>query len=115
LGLMFAGSNAAAVDWAGAHLLGYDPARITIAREAFGEFRWPLTRFAPRDITVGGDLGDGPADELLPSARRPASIIYPRGWRDAVAATTPDARAAAGNFGDETAPPPPSVAPANLP
>jgi uncharacterized protein (DUF362 family) len=107
LGLMFAGSNAAAVDWAGAHLLGYDPARITVAREAFGEFRWPLTRFARRDITIGGDLGDGAADELLPAARNSGPVIYPAGWRDAVAATTGGARSAARNFGDETAPPAP--------
>jgi len=102
MGLMFAGSNPAAVDWVGAHLLGYDPSKISIAREAFGEFRWPLTRFTPRDIAVCGDLGAGRADDLLPSAKKPQSIIYPEGWRDA--ATVNDARTATGNFGDETAP-----------
>lgn len=106
MGLMFAGSNPAAVDWSGAHLLGYDPSKITIAREAFGEFRWPVTRFAPRDIRVSGDLGAGRADDVLPSARELGSIIYPAGWRDAVSRTTTKARTADGNFGDETAPPP---------
>ncbi len=107
-GLVFAGSNAAAVDWAGAHLLGYEPSKINIARESFGAFRWPLTRFAPRDITVSGDLGGGIADDVLPGAQKLDSIIYPAGWRAAVSETTTRARTADGNYGDEIVPPPSS-------
>jgi uncharacterized protein (DUF362 family) len=84
MGLLLAGSNAAAVDWAGAHLLGYDPHRIPIAREAFGTFSRPLTAFASSDVCVAGDLGAGRADEVLP-AQSAGCVSYPTGWRDAVA------------------------------
>jgi uncharacterized protein (DUF362 family) len=85
LGLLFGGSNAAAVDWVGAHLLGYDPALIPIARESLGRFRWPLAPFGRRGVGVTGDLGEGVADDVL-SARAPSpETVYPAGWRDAVA------------------------------
>src|SRR5262249_45327360 len=45
LELIMAGRNAAAVDWVGAHLLGYAPERVPIVREAFGNFQWPITSF----------------------------------------------------------------------
>jgi uncharacterized protein (DUF362 family) len=89
LGLLFAGSNAAAIDWVGALLLGYDPLKITVAREAFGSFRWPLTNFARGDVALSGDLGAGRADELLVPQSAP-SMKYPMGWRDAVAAPSGD-------------------------
>ena len=84
MGLLLAGSNAAAVDWAGAHLLGYDPAKIPIAREAFGRFSRPLTAFASSEVCVAGDLGAGRADEVLPR-QGAGCVAYPAGWRDAVA------------------------------
>jgi uncharacterized protein (DUF362 family) len=82
LGFIFAGRNAAAVDYVGAQLLGYEPARVAIVREAFGEFRWPITGFKSADVAVSGDLGEGRADEVLPQLGLPA-IRYPAGWRDA--------------------------------
>lgn len=86
LGLLFAGSNAAAADWVGARLLGYDPARIPIARESLGRFRWPLVTFGRGEIRVGGDLGDGVADEVLAARAEGLEVEYPSGWLDAVAA-----------------------------
>ena len=83
LGLIFGGRNSAAVDWVGAHLLGYEPRRIPIAREAFTQFRWPLTDFATDEVTVLGDLGDGKADEVLERISGERSIVYPSGWQDA--------------------------------
>lgn len=83
LGLLLASSNAAAMDTAGALLLGYDPARITIAREAFGDFHWPLAPFRPEDVTMTGDLGEGAAVELLRASGR--GVVHPVGWRDAAA------------------------------
>jgi uncharacterized protein (DUF362 family) len=81
MGLLLAGGNAAAVDWIGAYLLGYSPEDIPIAREAFGAFRWPLTKFTPDDIQLLGDLGNGSADKLLQS--RPVEPInHPVGWKD---------------------------------
>ena len=86
LGLLIAGASSPAVDWVGAHLLGYDPQRIPIAREAFGAFRYPLTTFGWQDISTVGDLGHGGADALAGSIVPPAE--YPQGWRDAVAQTS---------------------------
>jgi uncharacterized protein (DUF362 family) len=86
LGLLLAGASSAAVDWVGAHLLGYDPHRIPIAREAFGQFRYPLVEFRAEDVSVLGDLGHGIADELLPGLI-PTPKHYPLGWLDAIAVT----------------------------
>jgi hypothetical protein len=87
LGLVFAGENAAAVDLVGALLLGYDPERIPIIREAFKRFQWPLTTFAQDEVTLLGDLGSGVAAvEVLGSKVVPADLVYPVGWRDAVRA-----------------------------
>jgi uncharacterized protein (DUF362 family) len=84
MGLIFGGCNAAAVDWVGAHLLGYAPRRIPIARESFEQFRWPITLSNPGDVTVSGDLGSGKADDVLGSTEISTSVIYPTGWLDAV-------------------------------
>lgn len=84
LGLLVGSWNAAAMDWAGAHLLGYDPARVSIAREAFGRFRWPLTTFTHADVHLCGDLSDGAADELFGALPAPLfQVKHPAGWRDA--------------------------------
>jgi uncharacterized protein (DUF362 family) len=83
LGMILAGQNAAAVDWVGAALLGYDPARIAVVREAFGKFAWPITTSGTGDVQLEGDLGTGPAEELLRHFVPSAPITYPIGWRDA--------------------------------
>lgn len=83
MGLVFGGSNAAAVDWVGALLLGYEPRQIPIARESFGQFRWPITSFAADDVTVLGDLGTGKAATVLASSDTAREVVYPAGWRDA--------------------------------
>src|SRR4029453_259822 len=56
LGRLGGGKSSAAVDWACAHLLGYDPTQIPIAREAFGRFEWPLTSFPASAVRLVGDL-----------------------------------------------------------
>jgi uncharacterized protein (DUF362 family) len=103
LGLIVGGENAAAVDWACAHLLGYDPTRIPIAREAFGAFRWPLASFASRDVRLVGALGEGRADDLLPGRAMPGPVAYPLGWLDAVAPQATGAVAAADSGAREDA------------
>ena len=86
LGLLLGAGNAAAMDWVGAYLLGYDPQRVSIARQAFGQFRWPLTTFAHEQVRVCGDLGSGFADELLGTREEPLyHVKHPAGWRDAAA------------------------------
>ncbi len=93
LGVLLAGASSTAIDWVGARLLGYDPALIPIAREAFGNFRWPLVRFAPGDVTVTGALGEGAADRLVHAPS--GDVVYPAGWMDAVSRETHASRARA--------------------
>lgn len=83
LGLLFAGNNAAAVDWFGARLLGYDPQLVPIVREAFGSFRWPISTSQPNDITISGDWGAGTVDQVMRREQPP--VIHPVGWRNAAA------------------------------
>ena len=83
LGLLVGGGNAAAVDWACAHLLGYEPARISLTREAFGAFRWPLATFEPNAIELRGDLGEGNVAQLLARAASAHTVRHPHGWRSA--------------------------------
>ncbi|MGH9838067.1 MAG: DUF362 domain-containing protein [Blastocatellia bacterium] len=83
LGLIMAGRNAAAVDWVGAHLLGYDAERVTIVREAFGNFQWPIASFTPSDIVLVGDWKAGSADRVLREQENYTDVIHPHGWRDA--------------------------------
>ncbi len=81
LGLMMGANNAAAMDWVGAQLLAYDPERISLARHAFDQFRWPITNFSNGSVQVIGDLGEGVPQAILGPMRRPVS--HPAGWRDA--------------------------------
>jgi len=81
--MLLAGQNAAAVDWVGAYLLGYEPRRIAIAREAFGKFRWPLVKFGQGEVEVRGDAGKGRADEVLRERAQRAQVVHPVGWVDA--------------------------------
>lgn len=85
LGLLLAGESAAAVDYVGALLLGYEPARLPLVRHAFEQFRWPLAGFAPEEVALAGELGEGGARGLLGSRAVP-EVVYPLGWRDAAAA-----------------------------
>ncbi len=82
MGLVFAGNNAAAVDWVAACLLGYDPRRIPVAKNSFGKFRWPIASFASSDVVALGDIA-GRVDEVLWAKPIIDSIKYPAGWRDA--------------------------------
>jgi uncharacterized protein (DUF362 family) len=80
LNLLFAGNNAACVDWFGARLLGYDPELLPIVRGAFECFRWPISTSQPSEITLSGDWGKGKLDRMT---IKEVSVIYPVGWRDA--------------------------------
>ena len=91
LGLILAGENAAAVDWVAAHLLGYDPERVSIVREAFGNFQWPIASFAPDRVALLGDWKTGSADQVFREQENPTPVIHPIGWRNA-------ARPVSGNY-----------------
>ncbi len=83
LGLLLGGGNPAAVDWIGAHVLGYDTRRVALAREAFGRFRWPIAAFASDEVRLIGDLGGG--ESLAGVLGAAQSVKHPPGWRDSAA------------------------------
>lgn len=64
-GMMTLGTNTAAVDWVHAILMGLDPARIPLTREAFTPHRYPLTDFPPEKIVIQVDDRTVPARELF--------------------------------------------------
>lgn len=77
-GFLTASFNTAAAEWVNTRLMGFDPARIPLVREAFGRFRYPLAAFAPDAIRVrleGREIG---AADVVPfeTPFEPAS-----GWR----------------------------------
>jgi uncharacterized protein (DUF362 family) len=85
LGLILAGENASAMDWVGAHLLGYDARKIPLLKAAFDDFRWRVADFSPGEIELSGDWDDvSSAADLIDLARR-REINLPAGWRDAKA------------------------------
>jgi len=84
IGVIVAGYNAAAVDWIGAHLLGFDPNRLPCVRNSFNDFRWPLSRVRPDQVVLLGDLD---SLQSIVSFRKRFRIVYPAGWLDAVSAT----------------------------
>jgi uncharacterized protein (DUF362 family) len=84
LGILLGGANAAAVDWVGARLLGYDPTKVSIVREAFQQFRWPIADFSPAEILLAGDWT---AEQLNEKQRANAyAVKRPIGWQSAIAA-----------------------------
>ncbi len=85
LGLLLAASSAPAVDWVGALLLDYDPAKVHVTREAFGRFRWPLVPFTSEDVKLCGDMGEGNAVEVIRAREDAPAVNHPVGWRDASA------------------------------
>ena len=82
LGLILAGENAAAMDWVGAYLLGYDAPKIPLLREAFSDFRWRIADFEPSEIKLLGDWENDSADDL-PELARKQKVEVPAGWEDA--------------------------------
>jgi uncharacterized protein (DUF362 family) len=65
-GFLSGGTNVAAVEWCNARLMGFDPARVPVTREAFGPFAQPLATFGPDEIRVNAPAGLHRAAELVP-------------------------------------------------
>lgn len=78
-GFLTASANPAAAEWVHCRLMGFDPGRIPLVREAFGDFAYPLARFSPSSITAATDGGTVPAADLEPALGRP--FAAPAGWR----------------------------------
>ncbi|HMP76421.1 MAG TPA: DUF362 domain-containing protein [Kiritimatiellia bacterium] len=54
MGAVLASMNASALDWMAAHLVGFDPARIPITREAFGLHPLPISSVTPDALECAG-------------------------------------------------------------
>jgi uncharacterized protein (DUF362 family) len=67
-----------AAEWVHARLMGFDPMKVPIVREAFGAFPMPLVDFAPSEIAVNLNGTVVPASELRPFGR---PFQPPSGWR----------------------------------
>ena len=77
-GMMTLGINCAAIDWVHAIVMGLAPESISLTREAFGHYRYPLTDFSPKDIAVyvhGSPVDHG---DLFPRFGRRFKL--PNGW-----------------------------------
>lgn len=76
-GFLTGAANPAAAEWVHAILMGFDPRRVPIVREAFGRFRYPLAEFSGADVRVRTMDEERPAETLANSSRnfRPS-----RGW-----------------------------------
>ncbi|MFZ0815692.1 MAG: DUF362 domain-containing protein [Candidatus Sulfotelmatobacter sp.] len=71
--------NTVAAEWVHARLMGFDPEKIPLIREAFARFKYPLTNFSPDSIRVWIADTEKSAQEILPFDGRP--FLPPRGWR----------------------------------
>lgn len=85
LGLILAGENASALDWVGAHLLGYDAGKIPLLTHSFEDFRWRIADFETSEIELSGDWEANLTAENLPSFAKKQTVVHPSGWRDAKA------------------------------
>jgi len=56
-GVLLAGTNPVAVDWAAAALMGFDWTKIPMIREAFRPSALPLATFGPESVEVVPELG----------------------------------------------------------
>jgi hypothetical protein len=76
-GFLTGALNAAAADYVHARLMGLDPDRIPIIREAFENRSWPLADFRPAEILVRTGASELPGSHILPVR----FFVPPRGWR----------------------------------
>jgi len=77
-GFLTASFSTVAAEWVNTRLMGFDPHKIPLVREAFRRFRYPLVTFAPDAIRVRMESQDIDAANVAPfdAAFKPAS-----GWR----------------------------------
>jgi hypothetical protein len=71
--------NSAAAEWVHARLMGFDPMKIALIREAFGQFSYALTDFSPDAVRVWIAETESSVGDIRPFEGR--SFLPPRGWR----------------------------------
>jgi uncharacterized protein (DUF362 family) len=77
-GFVSGGLNTAALEWVHARLMGFDPEKIPIVREAFGPFSFPLASFTPDEIKV---LLEGETISAASVIPKDDPFVPPRGWQ----------------------------------
>jgi uncharacterized protein (DUF362 family) len=77
-GFLTASLSTAAAEWVHARLMGIDPIKIPLVREAFHVAQLPLATFAPSDIMVRLEDQTIPAGNVCPAGR---PFNTPQGWR----------------------------------
>jgi uncharacterized protein (DUF362 family) len=78
LGMMTLAMNVAAAEWVHALLMGLDPQRIPLTRQAFASHRYPLTSCQPDEIAVRVNGESVAVGELI--SQHGSSFRPPRGW-----------------------------------
>jgi hypothetical protein len=78
-GFLTGALSTAAAEWLHARLMGFDPRKIPLIREAFGRFKYPLTDFAPESIRVWIAETEKAAHDVIPFDG--LAFLPPRGWR----------------------------------
>lgn len=78
LGLVTFGTAPAALEWVHALLMGFDPARVPLVRNAFGRHRYALADFGPEEITVATEDGEFSPEAYADLAGR--DFRPPAGW-----------------------------------
>jgi uncharacterized protein (DUF362 family) len=78
IGVLTLSANTAAADWVNTVLLGLDPARIPLTREAFLGTKYPLASFASGDVGVRTTQGLRQVAEIAERFARKAAV--PEGW-----------------------------------
>lgn len=78
-GFLTGSANPAAAEWVNTLMMGLDPKRIPLVREAFARFPYPLADFTPGDIRFHAGGLQGSVDYLpLPGS---VPFMPPDGWR----------------------------------
>ncbi|MGA8431740.1 MAG: DUF362 domain-containing protein [Candidatus Sulfotelmatobacter sp.] len=71
--------NPAAAEWVHARLMGFDPEKISLIREAFGRFDYPLTDFSSQSIQVWIGDAEQSSQDIFPFEGR--AFLPARGWQ----------------------------------
>jgi len=87
LGLMTLGLNTAAIEWVHALLMGFDPERIPVVREAFAPHRYALADFGPSEIVIEADGSELSAPDFTVNYSR--RFRPPDGWQGHCEANPP--------------------------
>lgn len=79
-GFLTASTSPVAADWVHCRLMGFDPEKIPLVREAFGRFSYPLVDFPSSAVLALTAAGAIPATGLEPVLGHP--FEPPAGWRN---------------------------------